>query len=106
MTEELQQEIIREVIEELINRGFVLPTARNLLASEDSNDNPSAAVDEKPEVSQEKSAPPMDFGQVLTEEKVDRAAASRGRITISSSVVITDLARERAKKLGLEIIVK
>ncbi len=106
MTEELQQEIIREVIEELVNRGFVLPAARNLLASENSSNDSAEVADAQSETSEEKSAPAMDFGQVLTEEKVDRAAALRERIIICSSVVITDLARERAQKLGLEIIVK
>lgn len=97
---DLIREVVRDVIREVIAEELAAAMASMPRATAASTSN-RPAVSTMPA----KSAPVDGVLRrgALTERHV-RAAGSSGRITITRAVVVTPLAKERAKAMGVEII--
>lgn len=96
---EVVREVIREVIAEELSASTNGPTAQRPAAAA----TPWPRRAGTPPVGQDAPVAGLIARGVLSERHV-RAAGKGGRVTIARAVVVTPLARERAKSMGVEIV--
>jgi len=102
---DLLREVIREVVREVIREVVAEEVAAAGLTAAAPGSRPTAAA--RGTGQPRATTVPSDGGRLergaLTERHV-RAVGRQGSITIGRAVVVTPLAKERAKAMGIEII--
>jgi hypothetical protein len=106
--EELRR-LIRDVLKEAVSAGLVPPPSRNSAGESPSADSTSAARTGTPSLPPRSPSPDrqgalrIDSG-VLTEAMVVALARTHRKILVGSDVVMTPLARDKAREMKVELV--